>query len=372
MKIAARNMPTLVWRRRPESGVDAAARQGSATRRETAVPDPVVSVSTVPGPVALPVASSKHYSDGGKKEKRKSKPRAEAATAAKKKSKAKFKRDLPTGVQKLRCGKFQAQTTLGGKSRYIGSFDTPEQASAAHVSVRKDLDDANLLAIGADEVDALFDAAQKKAVEAVGGFIPKKRARTSERDLPTGVQKLPSGKFRSTILWGDKTRYIGTFDTPEQASAAYLSVQKDRDDAKLSTLGADEVDALFEAAQKKALETVGGFVTRKKRAEGDLPTGVRRSRSGRFSAEIQWGGKTLQIGTFNTPEHASAAFMSMKKDRDDIKLPPHNTEIAAKALFDAAKKKALETVGGFVSEKRFVSTWAGGSILLKKPFWPAS
>lgn len=28
-------------------------------------------------------------------------------------------------------------------------------------------------------------------------------------------------------------RYIGTFDTPEQTSAAYMSVKKDLEDAKL-------------------------------------------------------------------------------------------------------------------------------------------
>jgi len=37
--------------------------------------------------------------------------------------------------------------------------------------MKKDLDDANLWALGADEVDAAFDAAKKKALEAVGKFL---------------------------------------------------------------------------------------------------------------------------------------------------------------------------------------------------------
>ena len=136
----------------------------------------------------------------------------------KKRAKATAERDLPTGVQKTSSGKFQARIKCG-KTRRIGLFDAPEQASAAFLSVRKDLRDANLSAVGADEVEALFDAAQKKAVEAVGGNLPKKR---SKRDLPKGVSKLPSGKFQSRIMRGGKKRHIGTFDNPEQASAAYV------------------------------------------------------------------------------------------------------------------------------------------------------
>ena len=58
------------------------------------------------------------------------------------------------------------------------------------------------------------------------------------------------------IQWCDKKRYIGVFGTPEQASAAFISVKKDRDEAKASRLGVDEGESLFNAAKKKALETV--------------------------------------------------------------------------------------------------------------------
>ena len=68
------------------------------------------------------------------------------------------------------------------------------------MSVRKDLDDAYLhvSAVGADEVhvDAMFDEAQRKAVDAVGGVVPNRKSRAScERDLPTGVYRTSSGKF---------------------------------------------------------------------------------------------------------------------------------------------------------------------------------
>ena len=275
-------MPTLVWVRRPESAPNAAAREGSATRREAAVPDPVVSaaaaavpdgaatsVSTVhadPVYVAFPAVSTKRPADGVEKKKRKS---AEAVTDANKKSKATSERDLPTGVRKLRSGKYESRITWGDKTHYIGVFDIPEQASAAHLSVMKDRDDVELSALGADEVDTLFDAAKQKAVKAeggfvrrkkklprVGGFIPRKRAKTSERDLYQGFYKTSSGKFISVVRWGGKLRDIGTFDTPEQASAAFMSVKKYLEDAKLSAFGADEVEAAFDAAKTRALKTL--------------------------------------------------------------------------------------------------------------------
>ena len=49
------------------------------------------------------------------------------------------------------------------------------------------------------------------------------------------------------------SRYIGTFDTPEQASVAYNSVKNDLEDAKISAFSANAVDAIFDEAKKKAL-----------------------------------------------------------------------------------------------------------------------
>ena len=177
-----------------------------------------------------------------------------------KRAKATSERDLPQGVYKTKYGKFKSAIRWGSRERYIGIFDTPEQAFAANMFVRKDLEHVNLSALGIDEVNALFETAKIKAVEAVDGFIPRKRAKTSERDLPTGVSKTSSGKFLAKLQWGGKKYYIGTFDPPEQASAAYVLVRKEIGDAKLSTRRDDEVNALFEAAKTKAVEAVGVLV----------------------------------------------------------------------------------------------------------------
>ena len=52
---------------------------------------------------------------------------------------------------------FKTRIRWGEKQRHIGSFATPKQASAAHMSVRNDLADVNPSALSADEVDTLFD-----------------------------------------------------------------------------------------------------------------------------------------------------------------------------------------------------------------------
>ena len=214
-------MPTLVWRRRSEGGTGATGGD-NARNTAAAVPDEVVSAaaSAVPDAAAsavpiLPDPAPPAAAPAGAMRK---------VNRTKEKPKAASERDLPRGVYKTSSGKFESRIWWGGRGRYIGTFDTPEQASAAYISVRKDLDDVNLSAIGTDEADDMFDVAQKIAVEAVGGIVPKKRKykATSERDLPRGVYKISSGNFQSQIRVCGRVRYIGTFNTPEQASAAYI------------------------------------------------------------------------------------------------------------------------------------------------------
>ena len=339
-------MPTLVWIRRPESGVAAARGEYGAGSRsgEAAVPDPVVSAaSAVPGPdvsssdVALPAVSSRQHGNGGKEKKREIN-HGNAAAAANKRVNASPDRDHPAGVNQLPSGKFHSRRIYwGGKLHNIGTFKSPEQASAAYTFLRRELDHAKLSAAGA-EVDIALDIAKRKALESVGVFI---------RDLPLGIYKTSSGKFKSMIRRGGKTHYIGIFDTPEQASAAYISVKKDLDDAKLSAAGA-EVDALFDAAQKKALESVGRLVTR------DLPTGVYKARSGKFESKIRCRGKTYYIGTFDTPDEASAAYASAKKDLSGAKLSTFTADRVDDA-FEAAQTKASVSLGRFVPAKQDVS-----------------
>jgi len=155
------------------------------------------------------------------------------------------------------------------KTRYIGRFDTPEQASAAFMFVRKDVGDAKLSGLGPDEVNAAFDAAKEKAIDAVGGVGPKKKKRkaTSLRGHPLGFTQNATGKFVSQMYWGGKNRYIGTFDTADQASTVSWLMRKYLGNANLSAAGADKVDAAFDTAKLHAIRAVGGSNSRRKTAE---------------------------------------------------------------------------------------------------------
>ena len=303
-------MPTLVWIRRSESGPD--ADDAKSRRRgceDSAVPDPVVYAASAAAAAAAPddvaaaaavmppacgvpppfttqkmgpyhhhphhnqrqrqrkrqqplllrrhgtaddgttTTSSKH---DGRRTKRKTN-HAGQATAAKKKSKATPGLVLPTGVYKRPSGKFESRIRWCGKLRFVGTFDTAETASAACMSVRKDLDDAKLWRCGADADDDILDAARTKAREAA--HVSRKN------ELPRGVAKTRSEKFQARITLCGKAYYVGTFDTPEQASAAFMSVKKDLDDANLSAVGADEIKALFDAAKEKARVSIKGNVS---------------------------------------------------------------------------------------------------------------
>ena len=152
-------MPTLKWIHRSKGSTSADIGGSSALsgRSEEAVPD--TSTAVFSSASVVPAVSSKQSAearsdadilvdfqrliearpDAGQKRKQKMSPSANAAMAAEKKCKAASERDLPTGVYKALSGKrFVSRIKWGGKQRYIGTSDSPEQASAAYALIRKE------------------------------------------------------------------------------------------------------------------------------------------------------------------------------------------------------------------------------------------
>ena len=97
----------------------------------------------------------------------------------------------------------------------------------------------------------------RKVNRAEGATTAKKYSKAiPEPGLPQGVTETSAGNFSAYIQWGGKSRCIGI---PEKASAAYRSVKKGLDDAKLSAVGAHKVNNVFEAAKTIASEVYGGI-----------------------------------------------------------------------------------------------------------------
>jgi hypothetical protein len=71
------------------------------------------------------------------------------------------------------------------------------------------------------------------------------------------------------MSWFGEERCVGTFGTPEQASAACKSARKGLNDA-LSAFGPDEFEDVFDAAKKKALETVQAMMDSDEHTDGVL------------------------------------------------------------------------------------------------------
>ena len=100
---------------------------------------------------------------------------------------------LHVGVRLAPSGKYEA--LYSGK--YIGTFDTKDEAAKAHHKFK-----------------------QQKEQE-------KLSKRT--REMPIGVKQIPSGKYQAIYA----RKYLGVFDTPEEAEEAYKTAKNAKIQKKL-------------------------------------------------------------------------------------------------------------------------------------------
>ena len=280
--------------------------------------------------------------DSSRKRKNRKVNRAEASTAAKKKSKADTNRDLPEGVTETSAGNFSALIQWGGISRSIGTFVTPEQASDAFLSVKKDLGNAQISAIGPDEVNEAFVAAKTKAIELFGGIKrgeTKRKSKSGFIDL-TGVPPQPLilknqlghtlysdnsrrrptkegsskytgiyydatfSKWKAQIMVEGKVRAIGYYDEEEDAAADYARAAykykkrkgNPNDYGGLDLSGVPESLPLIRSER-----TATGFVGVKKHTQRK-----------KFEARIRIGKKPKTLGSFDTPEEAALIYARAK------------------------------------------------------------
>ncbi|CAM0946701.1 unnamed protein product [Alopecurus aequalis] len=153
------------------------------------------------------------------------------------------------------------------------------------------------------------------AEEAAGGRRRrrrKKKSRTEERIEFRGVQRRPSGKCGARIRDSSAQRWLGTFDTAEEAARAF--------DAAAVRLHGPAAETNFEQIPSSGADDAGVAVHRlsssvKKKARPYAGTefrGVYRGSSGSYGAHIRdskgRGSAQRWLGTFDSAEDPARAF----------------------------------------------------------------
>ena len=253
------------------------------------------------------------------------------------------------------CGKWRAVISVAGKRKHIGYFNAHEEATAAYDFVRGALDVCGLSKMD-DGCFAVFEVAKSEATEA-----------TQLHMQPKGISWVKQyQKWKAQICVAGKRKCIAaSFDTPDEAAAAYKIVRKALDECILPAMDGGRL-IVYEAAKAKAIETY--VATRTKVAEAACSVSgctkfrqtknngmcrkhflaTKESRSihetqgyserpdGKLAAKISVNGTTRNIGSFSTSEEASDAYQLVrgsdrKRGRDSAEL---------EASFQDARKKA--------------------------------
>lgn len=124
--------------------------------------------------------------------------------------------DLPMGVCWHKAvGRYHAQIHVRGKLYGLGFYDSPGTGGVAYQAA---LEAVETIMVGRDQVHLLL----ANSVEQATGYRIKYKAL---RELPLGVSR-DKGRFKTSICVQGKSMYLGTFDTPEEASKVYQEAKK--------------------------------------------------------------------------------------------------------------------------------------------------
>jgi len=113
-------------------------------------------------------------------------------------------------------GRWGAEIVKGGQKHSLGYFDTPDAAHAAYLAAKRELHEFGEAAKGVD--------GNLPIREIKGRQIAAKHGTESGMLGVSYVKK--SGRWKARINICGKTRYLGCFDTAEEAAEAYLTARK--------------------------------------------------------------------------------------------------------------------------------------------------
>ena len=205
------------------------------------------------------------------------------------------------GVYKRR-EKYQAELRYGGKRHKLGTFNTKEQAGIAY--------DRFVVGKSTKEVSYTMNypnMSDPEREEALKVEPPPKRIRgnPNQKTGLIGVRKMRE-KYRASIKYHGTQHDLGRFDTKEQAGIAYDRFVVDKSTEEVSyTLNYPNMSDPEREEALKVEEPV-----QEKRGTPNQKTGlIGVYKSGeKYVAQITYGGKTNNLGTFDTKEQAGIAY----------------------------------------------------------------
>ncbi|PHT57665.1 Ethylene-responsive transcription factor 11 [Capsicum baccatum] len=288
------------------------------------------------------------------------------------------------GVHKRKAtGRYESQirNPISKKRIWVGSFSTAEEAARAYQSKKLEfqkLVDAKRQCGNENDVqisNSENDGAERKIDCHETGIVEedfrvyqseekrefsclKSKESSDEYDITTsdsnvkksliGIKRRKSGRYAAEITdpIRHKRLWLGTFDTVEEASQAYLSKKFEFENEKLRQQGNKKNKPIKSFDQiwpeSPVVETLDTASMGRRNARIDSQTssdecntttrcdpkskrsliGIKRRKSGRYAAEITDPIRHTKVwlGTFDTVEEASQAYLSKKSEFENEKL----------------------------------------------------
>ncbi|CAM0946708.1 unnamed protein product [Alopecurus aequalis] len=242
------------------------------------------------------------------------------------------------GVSRAVNGRYWAKIRHSGIARWLGTFDTVEEAARAY--------DAAAVELHGSSAVTNFNPSGESFGQATGSVKTKvKKPAAARPDARTEFQGkykayIWDSKVKSSVLMGTfgtaveaataydaaavevkrsgTGRWLGTFDTAEEAARAY-------DAAAVELHGASAVTN-FKVSRESSVRTVGSVKMKVKKPPPVRPDaqtqfrGVHRLPRGNYSAQI-WDSKrksAVYLGRFGTAEEAARAYDSAAIKRHGV------------------------------------------------------
>jgi hypothetical protein len=197
--------------------------------------------------------------------------------------------------------RWQAKIGYGGKKRYLGTFDTKQEAALAYDKEARKSGGENTL-LNYDTIEEAEEAAVQARVE----YGPsRQRARPASgyygvcADGKSGVRG-----WKAAIYYGCKRHHLGIFDTRQGAALAYDKEAR-KSGGENTLLNYDTIEEAEEAAAQARVE-YGPARQRARPASGYY--GVRVHGSKRCRAIIRYDGKDHHLGSFDTKQEAALVY----------------------------------------------------------------